>query len=560
MEEPNPLMTTMRAFTNDFLSFMGIRQDIDDEAGEAVDSVELDNVEDRPRNEEANVGMRPSAGGDLKPPEYDPGRGPVVMTPRGPVVGSRASPFTRIALGYGGQERSYEREKEPMAMSITRSGFYIPQDRLAANPYRPKQDEPIEMYTAPSTKAPGKGKVPSYEPSDRELEPRGKGHGRAGHGRGPAAYKPRDNEDDSSDSSEEDNKDPNPRGKRKIEKEDTVCIVHRNGEREIVKASDPRVSKLMDCQKTGKGTGMYAKSKNGDQMILQDDQTRLLNARRKQALALAVRPKPYFTISVTILEIVLFIFELAKSARLTAISFNFSLSNIWGFGGVDTNVIIEMGGKYAQRIVEAHQWWRFITPIFLHVSIPHIVFNLLSQIKIGMDLERSFGSVRVCILYILCGIGGNLVSCCFLFDQVQAGASGSIFGQIGLMFVDVFVNWRMLRRPMCNLVLMIVVIVLCILSGMMPGVDNFAHVGGLVVGVIGGFAFMPRLVNKKGRWTRLIVVAITFPLLLALFITLFVVFYDYVAEGNNIDCEWCENINCAEVLLGEDWCKGKISL
>ena len=112
---------------------------------------------------------------------------------------------------------------------------------------------------------------------------------------------------------------------------------------------------------------------------------------------------------------------------------------------------------------------------------------------------------------------------------------------------------------MCNLIIMIIVIILCVLSGMMPGVDNFAHVGGLVVGIIGGFAFMPRLVSKRGRWTRLIVVLITFPLLIALFVVLISLFYGYVAKGNNIDCEWCENINCAEVLLGEDWCKGKIS-
>jgi len=95
---------------------------------------------------------------------------------------------------------------------------------------------------------------------------------------------------------------------------------------------------------------------------------------------------------------------------------------------------------------------------------------------------------------------------------------------------------------------------------MMPGVDNFAHVGGLTVGIVGGFAFMPHLVKKsKGRWTRLIVVVITFPLLIALFITLFSVFYGYVAKGNEINCEWCENINCAESLLGEDWCKGRIT-
>jgi len=545
----NPLMTTMRAFTNDFLSFMGIRQDIDDEVAEAVGAVEMDGAQ-AAGYDEANAGMQQPAGdaGDAAYPDL--GRmahqGPVFMTPRGPVVGSRASPFTQVALGYAPPEQGHE--AEPYVMSITQSGYFVSPDSVG-NPRAKEKDEPIEMYSAPPTKATSEGKIPSYEPpSGAAVEPHGKGSGRAGSKRPPPMYTPREG-------TLEEVK-PHPKGKRKEKKGEAYCIVHRDGRREFVKPDDPRVQKLLNQKKGGKkGTGVYGK--NGS---VEDDQARLLNARRKQAIAMAVKPKPYFTISVTILEIVLFIFELAKSAKLTTISFNFSLANIWGFGGVDTNVIIDMGGKYAQRIVEANQWWRFITPIFLHVSIPHIVFNLLSQVKVGIDLERSFGSIRVGILYVLCGIGGNLLSCCFLFDQVQAGASGSIFGQVGLMFVDVFVNWKMLRRPMCNLVIMIIVILLCVLSGMMPGVDNFAHVGGLIVGIVGGFAFMPRLVNKKGRWTRLIIVLVTFPLLIALFAGLFSLFYGYVAKGNNIDCEWCENINCAEVLLGEDWCKGKISL
>jgi len=526
------LMTTMRTFGNDFLSFMGIRADEQDE----------------PENLGAIAAHQPSAGG-YEEANIGAQEQHMINTPRGQVPGSMASPFARIALGYGQGDQT----SSPFVMSVSQRRFYAQPEPSYVPPGGPDDDKNSDdgLYTAPPTKDPSQGRVPSYEPPAGSVMPRGRGRGAAGR-RPPPMYSKEDGDVEMDDM----NGEPNPRGRRQVKHSNLVVIVHRDGTRETVPADDPRVEQIQKKKGGGRpSTGMYAKDKNGDVMMVQNDQSRIQNARRREALEKALRPKPYFTLTVTILQIALFIFELAKSARMTAISFNFNLGNIWGFGGVNTNVIIELGGKYAELIVSANQWWRFITPIFLHVSLPHIIFNLLSQVKVGIDLERSFGSIRIGLLYILCGVGGNLLSCCFLYDQIQAGASGAIFGQVGMMLVDVFVNWKLLQRPVCNLVIMIIVILICVFSGMMPGVDNFAHVGGLVVGIVGGFAFMPRLVNKKGRWTRLIVVAITFPLLIALFAGLFSLFYGYVAEGNNIDCEWCEQINCASALLGEDWCK-----
>ena len=316
-----------------------------------------------------------------------------------------------------------------------------------------------------------------------------------------------------------------------------VCkyIVHSDGTRERIADDDPRIAQLKERDRV-------AEQKK--------QQTKMDRAKTKATRYVG---KPLFTMSVTLLEIALFIFELCKTAKTTKITFG---SNVWQWGGCATSVVIEMGGKVASRIVEQNEWWRFITPMFLHVSIVHIVFNLIMQVKAGMDLEKTFGSVRLGLLYVICGVGGNLVSSCFLFDQIQAGASGSIFGLLGLMFVDVLIRWKTLPHPVCNLVFAIVTIVLSVLSGMMPGVDNFAHVGGLCFGLVGGFAMLPHLVRGRGGKVRLCVVIITFPLLLAMFGAMFGLFYGYVAKGNNIDCKWCEQINCAEALLGEDWCRG----
>lgn len=623
----NGLASTMRGFTDDFMTFMGIAPDTP--APVAPNADRTPSPEPAAAREEAAFGEphAPEASappcdsgtaaaaadkdghsGAWREPRAPPlprGRTVEVMTPRGPIVGAQASPFTQVAFSYAPCDPCTGRAAAPMPLSVA-APEYQSVPYAAASPFagivpsappapNPQDNDDVALYTAPSTLAttsePGL-LPPSYEPAGAAGPvPRGRGHGREHSHRhrksahpAPAAPAPksaaparkedknavemddlsrRSSSSSKSRSSSRSSSRP-PAGKR--------CIVHRDGRREYVDTSDPRLATL-PRQKHSKGGQEAPKkepaapeqraerrpstlySETPEDAEREERRARAQELRRKQALAKAVRPKPYFTISVTLLQIALFIFELCKTARTTKISFHFSLSGIWSFGGASTNVIIEMGGKYSEAIVHKHEWWRFITPIFLHVSIIHIVFNLLTQIKIGIDLERTFGSLRAGILYILCGIGGNLLSACFLYNQIQAGASGAIFGQLGLMFVDVFVNWKRLQRPVVNLVAIIIIIILCVISGMMPGVDNFAHVGGLVVGLVGGFAFMPHLIKGKGRWARLIVVCITFPLLVAIFGGLLYLFYGYVAKGNNIDCEWCESINCAKQLLGEGWCK-----
>lgn len=629
----------MRGFTDDFMTFMGLAPDTPAPVAPGADRTP--SPEPTAAREEAAFG-EPTAPEASAPPAEDVWRAPrtpraplprgrtvEVMTPRGPIVGAQASPFTQVAFSYAPCDPCTGRAPAPMPLSVAPPEYqsvpYAAASPFAgvvpsAPPAPPAQssrsaadDDDDALYTAPSTlaatSAPGL-LPPSYEPAAGPV-PRGRGHGRSarthGHGHGHKHGKSRHAGAPVSPfavasavdaNADADTAPAGVEGKSAVEMDDLGaksarssssrppagkrCIVHRDGRREYVDASDPRLATLPRQRRSKGGKEAAAKKEPGPEEEEEDEEepravsrpksvyaeededvddererrpARAQELRRKQALEKAVRPKPYFTISVTLLQIALFIFELCKTARTTKISFHFSLSGLWSFGGASTNVIIEMGGKYGEAIVHKHEWWRFITPIFLHVSIIHIVFNLLTQVKIGIDLERTFGSLRAGILYILCGVGGNLLSACFLFNQIQAGASGAIFGQLGLMFVDVFVNWKRLQRPVVNLVAIIIIIVLCVISGMMPGVDNFAHVGGLVVGLVGGFAFMPHLIKGKGRWARLIVVCITFPLLLAIFGGLLYLFYGYVAKGNNIDCEWCENINCAKKLLGENWCK-----
>lgn len=313
-------------------------------------------------------------------------------------------------------------------------------------------------------------------------------------------------------------------------------IVHSDGAREKVVGDDDRVVKMQRIPSfaSRKEVELHARE-----------------VRKRAALAKASETKPYFTVSITLIEIVIFVFELAKSAQVTKFVFG---TNVWYWGTCDTGVIVDLGGKVASIIVNRGEWWRFVTPIILHVSIVHITFNLVVQIKVGIELEKTFGSVRLFVLYFLSGVAGNILSSCFLFDEVQVGASGALFGLLGLFPAHLFVNWKDLYRPVLSMVFVVGVIVLSVLCGMMPGVDNFAHVGGLLVGLVGGFALLPRLKKGQGGTARLVVAVVTLPFLLALFGSMLWLFYGKVAKGNKNVCPWCMNINCPSSILGKKWC------
>jgi hypothetical protein len=106
------------------------------------------------------------------------------------------------------------------------------------------------------------------------------------------------------------------------------------------------------------------------------------------------------------------------------------------------------------------------------------------------------------------------------------GASGSLFGFDGVLLADLFQNWSIVSNPIKNLFsLLLSISVSFVLGLVLPGVDNFAHIGGLIMGVITGFIFLPalnpakRVVNKS----RLLTVMIFLPLMVAVFVGCFYV-------------------------------------
>ncbi len=148
--------------------------------------------------------------------------------------------------------------------------------------------------------------------------------------------------------------------------------------------------------------------------------------------------------------------------------------------GVD--VPAYLGMKQNSLILQG-EWWRFITPAFLHGSILHIAVNMYALMVLGPVLENAYGRKRYLLLYLLGGFAGNVIS--FLFSPSPSlGSSTAIFGLIAAQGVFVYKNRKFFgdraRHALTNIA---TVAVLNFIIGMSPGIDNWGHLGGFLAGL-----------------------------------------------------------------------------
>lgn len=155
--------------------------------------------------------------------------------------------------------------------------------------------------------------------------------------------------------------------------------------------------------------------------------------------------------------------------------------------------LLLLGAKYGPAI-ETGQYWRFLTPIFLHGGLIHLAFNSYALYALGPESERIYGSARFLAIYILAGLAGSIASY-VRSPGVSIGASGAIFGLIGTLAAFFYTARSLLgvetSRERVNQLIGLAVVNI-VLGFALPGIDNAAHVGGLIVGGIAGFAMAPR--------------------------------------------------------------------
>jgi len=141
--------------------------------------------------------------------------------------------------------------------------------------------------------------------------------------------------------------------------------------------------------------------------------------------------------------------------------------------------------------------WRFVTAIFLHGSLTHLIFNLFALILFGLVLESLIGSNRFLLVFFSTGIIANIIS--FNFYPASLGASGAIMGIIGALTVSkpLMTVWAF-SLPMPMFVAAIIWTIGDILGIFYPsGIGNIAHLSGLGIGLILGIIFRLRKKEEK---------------------------------------------------------------
>jgi membrane associated rhomboid family serine protease len=168
------------------------------------------------------------------------------------------------------------------------------------------------------------------------------------------------------------------------------------------------------------------------------------------------------------------------------------------FYGPPINILRELGAVDRYLIVEEHQWYRLVTSLVLHAGLLHYMINVMLMIFMGSAVEQAHGFDGTVLIFLVSGIGGNIISALFLGESISAGASGGHFGLLGVCVADICTHWDLLtlknyRDPNdpahkgfnYKLVLFGIAVqaVLYFIIGLAPVVDNYCHIGGLFYGI-----------------------------------------------------------------------------
>ncbi|XP_075507766.1 RHOMBOID-like protein 1 isoform X1 [Primulina tabacum] len=160
--------------------------------------------------------------------------------------------------------------------------------------------------------------------------------------------------------------------------------------------------------------------------------------------------------------------------------------------GPSSSALEKMGALDVGKVVHKHEGWRLMTCIWLHGGIFHLLANMLGLLVIGVGLEQEFGFVRIGLIYLISGVGGSLLSALFIQTNISVGASGALFGLLGGMLSELITNWSIYVNKVAAFLTLVLIIAINLAVGILPHVDNFAHIGGFLSGFLLGFVFLIR--------------------------------------------------------------------
>ncbi|KAF5954492.1 hypothetical protein HYC85_007348 [Camellia sinensis] len=225
--------------------------------------------------------------------------------------------------------------------------------------------------------------------------------------------------------------------------------------------------------------------------------------------------------------------------------------------GPSSSTLEKLGALEWNKVAHGHQGWRLITCIWLHAGVVHLLANMLSLVFIGIRLEQQFGFVLVGAIYLFSGVGGSILSSLFIQRSISVGASGALFGLLGAMLSELLTNWTIYTNKAAALFTLVIIIVINLAVGILPHVDNFAHIGGFLTGFLLGFILLlrpqfgwlerrnlPAGARAISKFTvyQYVFLLVALVLLIAGFTVGLVLLFKGVNANDH--CSWCYYLSC----------------
>ncbi len=161
-------------------------------------------------------------------------------------------------------------------------------------------------------------------------------------------------------------------------------------------------------------------------------------------------------------------------------------------------LLMRAGADYGPLVANG-QWWRCLTSGFVHVGVLHLLLNMSVLSNVG-KLESTMGALKYLLIYFVSMISASFLSLYFHPYIVSAGASGAIFGLLGSQLVILAQLWKKMPKKELIGSLLSYALMLGLYIGIgacIPQIDNFAHIGGLLGGIVASVALLPLDGKKK---------------------------------------------------------------
>ncbi|OHT14046.1 hypothetical protein TRFO_43171 [Tritrichomonas foetus] len=221
------------------------------------------------------------------------------------------------------------------------------------------------------------------------------------------------------------------------------------------------------------------------------------------------------------------------------------------FFGPSEQTLLILGAKYAPFILSGGEFWRFGTAIFIQPGFLYYALCLGINL-ITVKVERKNGFFTAFFVFFISGTFGFILSSLFIPTHISCGASCALFGHIGVLICQIINSWKYTeKKPYFTVAGIIIAVLIAILFGLTPVVDNFAHFGGLLMGILFSLLIFPLFTYKKAERCILFFVSfIAFPLMATIFMISIILFYRMMNAEENW-CKWCEKLNCVNLF---NWC------